>query len=81
MVGVVNPSSDQTLEKFTSSAKSASSNVSPDAPFGGTLVKSTSTSSTTGSSPTQTKAGAAGHLSASLLAIAGVAAGAAAFLM
>ncbi|KND92838.1 hypothetical protein TOPH_02825 [Tolypocladium ophioglossoides CBS 100239] len=94
MVGVVNPTSDQTLDKYTSSAKSASSNVSPNAPYGGRLLQasgatasassatSSTTSSTTGSSPTQTKAaGAAGHLSASLLAIAGVAAGAAAFLM
>ncbi|POR38841.1 Uncharacterized protein TPAR_00962 [Tolypocladium paradoxum] len=86
MVGVVNPTSDKTLDTYSNTAKSASSNISPDAPFGGKLVSASDVtapaSSTTGSSPTQTKAAsAAGHLSASLLAIAGVAAGAAAFLL
>ncbi|PNY24420.1 Uncharacterized protein TCAP_05629 [Tolypocladium capitatum] len=102
MVGVVNPTSNLTLDKYASSAKSASSNISPDALYGGKLIQASDVtasasstassspsstsgngaSSTTGNSPTQTKAtGAAGQLSVSLLAIAGVAAGAAAFAM
>lgn len=35
MVGVVNPSSDQTLDKYKSAAKSSKDNVSPDSPYGG----------------------------------------------
>lgn len=44
MVGVVNPSSDQTLDKYKSAAKSSKNNVSPDSPYGGLGASSDKTS-------------------------------------
>lgn len=35
MVGVVNPSSAQSLDKFKSTARASKDNVSPGSPFGG----------------------------------------------
>lgn len=75
MVGVVNPSSDKTVDTFRSSAKSAGGNISPDAAFGGTLVKP---SEGTAPKPSPGATGAAGHLTTSFGALS--AAAAAAFL-
>lgn len=77
MVGAVNPSSDETVDKYRSSAKSAGGNISPDAVFGGTLVKPSEGEAPT---PSAGVTGAAGHLTASLGAL-GAAAAAAAFLV
>ncbi|KAM4064994.1 hypothetical protein HRG_004660 [Hirsutella rhossiliensis] len=77
MVGAVNPSSDKTVDKFRSAAKSAGGNISPDAAFGGTLVKP---SEGTAPTPSPGVTGAAGHLTTSFGALGAAAAAAAAFL-
>lgn len=76
MVGVVNPSSSNSLDKYKSSAKSASANKAPPAMFGGKMVQSSATSPAT-----PTKTGAASHIQASLGGIGAAAFGFAAFLM
>lgn len=97
MVGVVNPSSSDSLDKYKSAAKGASGTKAPPAMFGGVMVESSGGSTTSGStgSPTQsgagasgttsgsspTKTGAASHMQASLGGIGAAAFGFAAFLL
>ncbi|GJN81313.1 extracellular serine-rich protein [Purpureocillium lilacinum] len=87
MVGVANPSSGKSLATYKDHAKSSGSNVSPDAPYGGKLVKegevNNGATATTGSGPSQTKdnTGAAAGLRGTFGVVAGLAAGAAAFLV
>lgn len=87
MVGVANPSSGKSLATYKDHAKSSGSNVSPDAPYGGKLVKegevNNGATATTGSGPSQTKdnTGAAAGLRGTFSVVAGLAAGTAAFLV
>ncbi|KAK9442960.1 uncharacterized protein G6M90_00g089920 [Metarhizium brunneum] len=85
MVGVVNPSSTDSLDKYTSTAKSASTNQAPPAVFGGRMAQGSATSpsgaSGTASGAQPTKSGAASHMQASLGGIGAAALGFAAFLM
>ncbi|TWU74622.1 hypothetical protein ED733_002106 [Metarhizium rileyi] len=82
MVGVVNPSSTDSLDKVKSTAKSASVNKAPPAMFGGRMAENTAASATgTASGAQPTKTGGATHMQASLGGIGAVAVGFAAFLM
>ncbi|KID95275.1 extracellular serine-rich protein, partial [Metarhizium majus ARSEF 297] len=85
MVGVVNPSSTDSLDKYKSTAKSASTNQAPPAVFGGRMAQGSATSpsgaSGTASGAQPTKSGAASHMQASLGGIGAAALGFAAFLM
>ncbi|KAG5997222.1 hypothetical protein E4U43_002696 [Claviceps pusilla] len=78
MVGIVNPSSKDSLDKYRDLAKAAQDNKSPDAVFGGKMVPSTDTSANgSPAGPSQTsatttaaqpaKTGAASQTKASLL--------------
>ncbi|KAK0641827.1 hypothetical protein B0T16DRAFT_220990 [Cercophora newfieldiana] len=61
MVGVINPSTDQTLDAFQSKASSVANTVAPSAPFGGQIVAAGSSSATTGTaSPSPTPTGNSG---------------------
>jgi hypothetical protein len=87
MVGVVNPSSSDSLEKYLSAAKDSKASSAPPAMFGGKMVESTTDSTATGTASgtatgaAPTKTGAASHLQASLGGIGAVALGFAAFVM
>ncbi|KAG8415358.1 hypothetical protein J3459_011428 [Metarhizium acridum] len=85
MVGVVNPSSTDSLDEYKSTAKSASANRAPPAMFGGKVVESSATSpsgaSGTASGAQPTRTGAASHMQASLGGIGAAALGFAVFLM
>lgn len=60
MVGVVNPTSDDSLEKYKDTAKSAKANTEPDGVSGGVMVDSSSaTKSGSGSMTMTTQAGTA----------------------
>lgn len=84
MVGVVNPSSTDSLDKLKTGAKNSQSKA-PPAIFGGKIVQaSTNTSGSptaTASGPQTSKTGAASHMEASLGGIGAAALGFAAMLV
>ncbi|OAA63567.1 extracellular serine-rich protein [Niveomyces insectorum RCEF 264] len=57
MSGVVNPSSDQTLDAYQSKAKSVSNAGSPPAPFGGVFVAANGGSSSSAAPPAASASG------------------------
>ncbi|OAQ57452.1 extracellular serine-rich protein [Pochonia chlamydosporia 170] len=81
MVGVINPSSTDSLDKYKSTAKDAKENKAPLAIFGGKIVKSSRNSTTTSSGGSPSRTGGAGHAQAAPGSISVAALGFAVFLM
>lgn len=92
MVGVVNPTSTDSLDRYKTAARAAQANEAPDGMFGGEMVKGNDDAAggsrtnpyrptDTASGDRGTRTGAASHMQASLGGVGAVAVGFAALLI